>query len=290
MASAKVEELEEKVRQVGDQMRTARDDRDTANLRVKAIIESMKKLKEARDIVNKQIRELKEERNRRNARVREVIGNIRKERENVRRLGLEDAASSKELSDFIDKLDFEYQTIPRSFEAEKALIARIEDLRKKLQVKLIAEKRSGTISKLGDDIEQLREEAQAYHKKVMETAETSERLHDAFIARTQEIQTWRKKSDEAHQNFLKLRESFLKARDELAEERRREHEEHAKKMAAEMAERDIQLKSQAEQLEKKLNTSTKFSIHELQFLMETGKPLPKAFGKVVPSETAKEEE
>lgn len=266
-------ELEKQFRDTRHSIERAVEERDACNSRARELIEVVKELRVKRTEINQKVSEAKKKRDANHSEARKLVEKIKKLKGGMKEIGTF-RDSSESIQNIIEKLEFEQQTKAMSLEDEKAVVNKIEGLKKGLVVRKAVEAKYSEIDGLEKKIGELRAEAHNLHEQLLKDVEESEKIHQSIAARSLEIDGFRKKGNEAHQNLLKLRENLTNVREKLVEARKKDMERKARELAEQAAEKDKKAKERAEKVSKELKGKKKFNIRDLQVLDQAGEKMP----------------
>ena len=146
--------------------------------KIKAGIQKIKEDKAKRDALTKEVKELKPKRDALNEKISSRLGEI----------------SQLKIKDTIDKLEFKIETEAISFEKEKELMKKINELRK----------RYGNARILND----MAKESNAIHKLMQERARESQMLHEAILAISADVDAAKAEEEQAFGKFSELKAKF----------------------------------------------------------------------------------
>lgn len=223
--------------------------------------ENVKALKSSRDKLRSEIVEKRD-------RIGEMISNFKQLRSNVQ-------GTFQETKDSFEKLEWRQQTSSLDSKEENRLLTQI----KELEVQLAKHQRLNELQRPFDDqkaaIDTLRRDAQSVHEKILETAESSAKMHEEMMRLVGDLKEIKASADAAHKKYLEARTETERAEQELVHrviERKRIHQEI---FGEEEAERLRKRKELAERLTEsgsaKLSQGKRLSFEEFRALMEQKK-------------------
>ncbi len=182
-----------------DQMREYKKIRDDHNKEVRALIESVKAEREARDAINKDITEAKERRSAIHAQLKSVYDEIRELRGSV--VG-SPSNDQRRMLRRVEELEWRQQTEQLTRDEEQSIVDEIAKIEEKL-VKIGQEKeKSDRIVELRRMARKLKSEATEVHQKVLDLSEESQVHHQEVVRIRPQLEEYKKSADTAHQNFV----------------------------------------------------------------------------------------
>ncbi len=189
----------EVLRRDRDQMREYKKIRDEHNKEVRALIESVKAEREARDAINKDITEAKDRRAAIHAQLKSVYDEIRDLRGTV--VG-SPSSDQRRMLRRVEELEWRQQTEQLSIDEERSIVEEIAKIEEKL-VKIGQEKeKQDRIMELRRLARKLKSEATDIHQKVLELSEQSQVHHQEVVRIRPQLEEYKKSADTAHQNFV----------------------------------------------------------------------------------------
>ncbi len=219
------EELEQ-LRRDRDKMREYKTIRDEHNKEVRALIESVKAEREARDKINAQIRDAKERRSAIHQQLKAVYDEIRELRGKI--VG-SPSSDQRRMMRRVEELEWRQQTEILTAEDERALVEEIAKIEAKL-VKIGQEKeKQDRISELRRMARRLKDEAGEIHQQVLELSEQSQIHHQEVVRIRPQLEEYKRLADTAHKNFVEWLKK-VKAGEERLKTLRTEIDEIYKKI------------------------------------------------------------
>ncbi len=189
----------EVLRRDRDQMREYKRIRDEHNKEVRALIESVKAEREARDVINKDITEAKDRRAALHAQLKSVYDEIRELRGTV--VG-SPSSDQRRMLRRVEELEWRQQTEQLTLDEERSIVEEIAKIEEKL-VKIGQEKeKQDRIMELRRLARKLKSEATDIHQKVLELSEQSQVHHQEVVRIRPQLEEYKKSADTAHQNFV----------------------------------------------------------------------------------------
>lgn len=233
--------------------------------RIHELLTSLKAAKTERDAFTQQVKEEKQRRDQLNEQIKQKIEVLKKLNESlpVEKNAVQPSPSSEQskkhsespvfLRRKIAALEKQIETGAISFEREKGYMKQINAMKKELaqrseQDALFRERRNAA-----RDVDVLRREAHAVHKRLQEKAGHSQQRHELLFSLSKELDETRIKEKAAYDTFSALKQQFNELNNQLKsflsdaqverqqrravqEKRRRVHEEVEKKQLAERRE------------------------------------------------------
>lgn len=192
------EELEQ-LRRDRDKMREYKTIRDEHNKEVRALIESVKAEREARDKINHDIRESKERRTAIHAQLKAVYDEVRELRGKI--VG-SPSTDQRRMMRRVEELEWRQQTELLTMEEERAIVEEVARIETKL-VKIGQEKeKQDRISELRRLARRLKDEASEVHQRVIELSEQSQIHHQEVVRIRPQLEEFKRLADTAHKNFV----------------------------------------------------------------------------------------
>lgn len=189
----------EVLRRDRDQMREYKKIRDEHNKEVRALIESVKAEREARDAINKDITEAKDRRAALHAQLKSAYDEIRDLRGTV--VG-SPSSDQRRMLRHVEELEWKQQTEQLSIDEERSIVEEIAKIEEKL-VKIGQEKeKQDRIMEVRRLARKLKSEATDIHQKVIELSEQSQIHHQEVVRIRPQLEEYKKSADTAHQNFV----------------------------------------------------------------------------------------
>lgn len=231
---------------------------------LQSLIGKFKLLKSKKDVSNIKVKEYREERDRYNRKVQELVKQIKelnKEKINLtKKYGIKFDPSF--LKSKIEKLEFTIETEVLKFKKEKELMSEINRLKKLYGESGVVKEVVDKIDKLSKEIDESKEKAEDYHKRLREYFKESKNYRD-FIELSKEIDEIKKKQQNAFNTFRLLKkeyEELNKKSNGIKKERVKKHkirEEKKKKVENKIIE------EKAKKVEEKLKTKKKLTTEDL---------------------------
>jgi uncharacterized coiled-coil DUF342 family protein len=199
--------LIEKRNELNDMAREARDERDALNEQKKGLVAQMRQLQTERDAKNAAAREAKEQRNEFQRQAKMLIENKRKMRKDNTATG--QGGVIRALENEIRAMERMQETSAMTVAKENELIDKIKAKSKELaearlkyadEAKLLAD-----VKDVDQKIDQLFQQADEAHKRVVELSNEGQALHDQIGPVLEQLKFLDAKSDEKHQSYIALR-------------------------------------------------------------------------------------
>ncbi|MFH1439408.1 MAG: hypothetical protein ABIG89_02505 [Candidatus Woesearchaeota archaeon] len=217
-----IKELRSKLNDVNQQKEDAFEKKNKTSQDIKAAIAQLKDAKGKRDGLTDTVKKNKGNRNDLNKKIKEKVDELKK-------LELEKDAIVKKhnikgdpisIKKQIDQLEYKLETSVMSFDKEKVLMKEINELRKRYKD---VEKVSSVWKKihpLSKEVDELRKEANTFHRKIQVQANQSQERHEILIESSKIIKDLKKKEKDAMDKFILYKKQFNEINDQLKDELR----------------------------------------------------------------------
>jgi len=250
--------------------------RDEKNNEVKGLRQKGREYKAKRDEINKQIQELKKNREEINAKLDLLYQEIleyktkRDEYNQLRRMKM----SPEKIQERIEKLEWELQTNPNiTPDREKQIVDQIQVLATELEIIQQADRFHKKLVESRKKVDQLKKARRAISMEIQKLANQSQQFHEEMIKAFNQADEVKKEADEYHAKVVELRDKVREVRKELRDIERkiREYDEKHKeliayKLAARIhSKKDTSFEKAVEALEK-FKRGEKLSLDELLLL------------------------
>lgn len=199
------------------------EQRDKLNDEVSKLLDEAAKHRENRDTLNDEVQHSKKERDIYSNKIKKLSDTISKlKHEKMPKNGTPVGKLRKELKN----LEFKQMTLVLTKEKERELIELISRLQAEIRRKEDELENDPNIKDLKDQLEDAKQKANEWHKKVKELVDQAQVEHEEMLKIYEKVGELRKKADESQENFVK---SKFKA-----------DEEHKKHIDCIMEVRDIE--------------------------------------------------
>ncbi len=193
--------------------------RDKYNAEARKHIDAANKAKELRDEYNHKVRESKAKREGANKEINALFERLsRLKKKYLPRDGKPLGKLKKEVRD----LEFKQMTTALSPKKEKEIMEVISRLQETIRTKEDMLNKNEEIVETLQRLDQVKEEAEVYHKNVEEYAKRAQEEHDIMVENYEVGHKHRKEADRGHEKFLEIKV--------LADEEHRQHVESIKKV------------------------------------------------------------
>lgn len=248
------------------------------NQKIYPLIKEIKDIKLKRDKSNIDIIELKKKRDGYNSEVKKLISEIRelnsKKQLLFKKLGLkEDPMKMKEV---ISKLEKRIETEALSFNEEKKVMKKINQLKKIFGKNSELKNILDNIDKVSKMIEEKKNKAEEIHKKIQEQYKGRIDYSD-FKDLSKQINDLRDERDEISKNFLDFKKQFTKLNKNLKEKlkelgglQKEINYDKNKKEQEEVVKTKKQIEDKIRLVEEKLKTKKKLDTDDIIVLQDTG--------------------
>lgn len=278
-AEKQFQRMLERRNMLNDQARERRSERDAINEQKKALVAQMRELQALRDAANAEGRVHREKRNELQRQAKELI-EIKKRMRAGQGENRGYQGKVRQLEGEIAALEFQQQSTAMTIAKENALLKKIGELRKELELARVqfAEeaKLLENVKDIDAKIDELFKAADEEHAKVVEIGNRAQNAHNAiepilkelrFLdqqgeAKHQEFVSLRQQADEIHAKMNEAREKVVGLRDErgnIFRERRQIIEEQNQSARAALADPD-KLEAAADEAVKLLLERKKLSL------------------------------
>lgn len=281
------EDLKKEIADIRTIANTAKNQRDKIN-------EKVNELKKQRSEANEKIKEYKNKRDEKWTEVkqiREQFRNMINQKKDLR----EKLFKAKKLSQIIESLDWELQTVSMDWEKECELMDQIEDMFHQFeQIKEVKKFKdiSNILDNYSSQLDKLRTEANQYHQlmldfveesnfihnQILESVKESDQYHSEMITSFEKTNKLQIQEEEAHQNMMNavqelnlLRKGEQEIERELQIVRKKLGKLREKEEALKSKETKKILDEKAQKILKKYKAGQKLTINEFRILMRTDK-------------------
>ncbi|WP_010479269.1 coiled-coil protein [Thermococcus zilligii] len=250
--------------------------RDEKNKEVQQLRQKAREYQAKRDEINEQIKQLKKNREEINSQLDILYQEIleyrtkRDEYNQLRRLKM----PAEKIQEKIEKLEWELQTNPNiTPEREKQIVDQIQILATELEIIQQADRFHKKLVETRKKVDQLKKARKAISLEIQKLANQSQQFHEQMIRAFNQADEIKKEADEYHQKVIELREKVREIREQLREIERKiqEYDEKHKeliayKLVAQMrAKKDSNFDKAVEALEK-FKRGEKLTLDELLLL------------------------
>ncbi len=230
-------EIRSKLDELEKELQSWIQKRDEKNNEVKQLRQKAREYKKKRDEINEQIKELKKNREEINSKLDLLYQEIveyrtkRDEYNQLRRMKM----PPDKIQERIDKLEWELQTNPNiTPEREKQIVDQIQVLATELEIIQQADRFHRKLVETRKKVEQLKKARRNINLEIQKLANQSQQFHEQMIKAFNQADEVKKEADEYHAKVLELREKIREVRKELREIERkiREYDEKHKELIA----------------------------------------------------------
>lgn len=248
--------------------------------KIKESIRIIKDSKAKRDNLTKEVKDLKPKRdgiNKEIASKSAELDKLKKERDFISKsLGIRGSPSG--IKEQIEKLEFKIETDTVSFEKEKELMKKINELKKEYGRLSVLEESNKKIREALDILRRMKKEANDAHRLVQEKAKQSQSLHEEILKMSAEIDRMKAEEEEAFRKFSELKKNFNDANAQLKEKLGSMHnvKNELDKISSDKKEKRKQevasfLKSKEEEVNEKIRKKQKLTNEDLLVFQKFGK-------------------
>ncbi len=248
IAKREIQELKAKVAKANKKKEAAFRKKQDFSKEISGKLGDMGGSKQERNAITNKVKELKKQRDALNAQIRERVKEIKKLNEEHKDIldKFDRRNSPGALSRKIEEMEYKLETQPMGFEAEQKMTKKLKDLKKEYaSVKDQAEAWE-TIRAKSKEIDQLKREANKFHREVQEQAQKSQTKHEALIAESSELTDMKKQEDELYKAFLKEKEAYVAINHDL-----KDKVAELQRIKESLSKRNVKLKEDQKQEEMK---------------------------------------
>jgi len=179
-----ITELKARLNQCNDQKEKLYREKEVVGRQISSSIREFKKLREERNSLTAEVRLLKEERKKFHELIKTEIKEVKELREGTEEVDFHGAGRIRKEIEMIDR---KIETEAPSFEKEKAMMKRINELKKQLKQKQEAEEHWKKSKAVSHDIEESKHKADSVHKTVSERAALSQERHEKMLVLSKKV-------------------------------------------------------------------------------------------------------
>jgi len=219
LAKKQIDELRNKLNQLNNEKEGWFKKKEEFGSQISSLIGSLSSNKKERNKFTNEVKELKIKRKELHDLIKTKISEVKKfneqKSETAKKYGITSDPSN--LIKEIQALEFKFETEGLTFDKEQKLMKIIKEKKKKLnEAKKISDvwEKTGKISK---EIDDLKREADAIHKKIQSEAGHSQQKHEQLIGSSKEIDELRAKEQEAFNKFVEAKKNFSEINDKMQE-------------------------------------------------------------------------
>ncbi len=270
--------LRTNLNELNDKKEALFDEKEKHSKKIISIIHDIKSLKRERDEYTNKVKSFKEERKHLNDSIKTSSEDLNKF------LSEKDAIQDKKqikgnpslIKKKIEEMQFKIETEGMSFENEKKMMLKINELKKELDGSREFMEVSDKIRVSRNNIRDSRRKANFIHKSVQDNAKNSQERHEKIITLSKEIDELKKNEKDAFTKFVEAKEEFNKVNDALKEklvEMNRINEElkkHKIKTKEEIKDKEIKtLAEKSKQVDEKIKGRKKLTTEDLLVYQKT---------------------
>ncbi len=291
VAKSDVQELKVKVAAANKKKETAFRAKQDVGKSIGDKIGEISGSKHERNAITAEVRDLKRQRDALNAQIREKVAEIKKlTEENKDALAKATAAMSTGrdrdrraaspgfLKKQIEEMEFKLETQPMGFDAEQKANKKLKEMKKQYAELKGSSEAFELIREKSREIDQLKREANKYHRQVQEHAQQSQAKHENLLTESKEIDDLKKNEQEKYDEFLALKKEYTDLNNQLKEkvaEMQRIKDALSKqnvKVKEEAKQEELKtLKERAHEAEEKVRTKKKLTTEDLLALQGLNK-------------------
>jgi len=280
LVKEEVAQIKKRLSVIGKEKEKLFSEKRSVSDQIKDKISGVMGQKGSRNSFTHEARKAKQERDKLNKQIADKIAEIKKMKSAYKdvagKLGIKGNPSG--LKTQIDKLEMRLETEPMSFDKEQKLMKHIKDIKKQyLQFKGV-HKEWELVTKMSKDIDVLKKKANEFHRKVQESAKSSQSEHESILEDSKGIDDLKKKEDDLYKLFLEKKSAFKDVNTELKtkltelQEIKKKLETHNVVLAEAAKEKEQKsLKEKAAEVEEKISKKKKLTTEDLLIMQRTGK-------------------
>ena len=199
----RISELRDSLNEANSQKESWFEKNSNIGKEISKQIHEIRQLRSTRDKLSNEVRELKKERQNYNGIVTSKIKQIKEinsKKENVSKK-FNFKGDPSRIKEDIAHLETKIETEVISFEAEKKIMQKIKELKKKYDEFKKISKVWGEGRELSKEIDDSKDQAEEIHKKIQNKAAESQNSHEKMIGLSKEVDELKKKEKEAFGKF-----------------------------------------------------------------------------------------
>ena len=213
----RISELRDSLNEANSQKESWFEKNSNIGKEISKQIHEIRQLRSTRDKLSNEVRELKKERQNYNGIVTSKIKQIKEinsKKENVSKK-FNFKGDPSRIKEDIAHLETKIETEVISFEAEKKIMQKIKELKKKYDEFKKISKVWGEGRELSKEIDDSKDQAEEIHKKIQNKAAESQNSHEKMIGLSKEVDELKKKEKEAFGKFAEYKQRFSELNNQL---------------------------------------------------------------------------
>ncbi len=272
---SEIKELRSNLNKINDEKEKAFSEKEEIRKKISELIALVKETKGERNKFTKDVRGAKKERDRLNRDIAKKINDIKKFNKKKKELEskFKITVNPSSIKRQIDALEQKIETEVMEFSKEKAIMKKVNELKKQYkEVRGISDIWEES-SKLSKDIDKLKAKADSLHKIVKDHAKESQEKHEEVVGSSDEINNLREKEEDAYKIFFGLKQKYGeinillkqkleqlgKIHEDLGESKAQERQKKEKRSAA-------SLKDRKKAVEEKLKKGGKITTEDFMIM------------------------
>ena len=269
-----VSELRKKLNELDSHKEKWFKEKEKVQNEITKLISNVKELKKERDSLTQKVKSSKKERQELNKKINEQISKVKELGKDVPTINKYENPSR--IKEEIKKLEYSIETQAISFEKERKIMKEIKEKKKKLKE---IEKRfseQGDYLKTSKEIDELKKNANNFHKEITKNANTSQEKHEEILKISKQIDELKKEEEEHHKKFIDYKKQFTEAnkilKNMLNELSRLNEKISGQKIENAKNKRkkdEIVLKNKEEAVEEKIKKGKKLTTEDLLIFQKT---------------------
>ena len=266
--------LEEKSISQNEKISVLAKKRNKLNMKVRELSQDIRINKVERDKLNDKVKVLKENRNKTHIEIKKKVEIINKFRNKIDILKEKlPNRNSQDLRNEFDALEWRIQTTILELDEEKRLVEKVKILGTQISKYKKIEKKNVKIMELRRDLKKQETEANKTHIKLTELASKSQELHSSISSKLDELKITKDKADQLHISYSEFKKQNLPIKTES-----RELVQKKRKLLNSIKEKDDKKRKETEknlkikiktEAQTKIKNKEKLSWNEFKLLTES---------------------
>ena len=246
--------------------------------KIRGKISSVKEIKGERNTFTEEAKKAKIERDRLNTLITEKIKDIKRMKKDYKDVAVKNGVKGDpgEIKKQIERMEFKMQTEPMKFDREQKMMKAIKDLQKQFAGFEAVQKEWESVTKKSKEIDELKKQANEYHRVVQNSARSSQKQHESLLVDSEEIDDLKKAEEDAYKMFFEQKTVFKDVNDELKKklkelnEIKEKLEGNTTALKAEAKKKELKsLKERTAEVEEKVKQRKKLTTEDLLVMQRT---------------------
>ncbi len=212
-----INDLRKNLNSIDDQKESWFDKKEEYGSSIRELIKNIKDGKAKRDELTKRVKENKKERDELNQKIKAGVSKLKELNEEKSQISKERGEDPSRIKETIEKLDLSIETDAMSFENEKKVMKRINELKKKFKEAEIKSEAYENFKKVSKGIDNFKKEANLVHLAMQGRARESQKLHESLVANSKEIDKLKVEEEKAFERFIEFKKKFTEVNSLLKE-------------------------------------------------------------------------